>query len=106
MVTTRREQRMARGQSSKVGDTRVSPNGYHYTRTDKEWRLTHHLLAEKKLGRLLNKDERVIFVDGKRSNLSPDNLKVIVKGSGSVARQRARLTARINELTAQLNELT
>lgn len=97
---------MARGQSSKVGDTRVSPNGYHYTKCANAWRLTHHILMEKKLGRSLKKDERVVFIDRKRSNLSPDNLKVQVKGEASVARQRARLTARINELQAQLSELT
>lgn len=67
---------MARGKNAKVGDTRTAPNGYHYTRTKKGWRLTHHIVAEDKLGRPLRKDERVYFVDGDRTNIIEDNLHV------------------------------
>ncbi len=96
---------MVRGQASKVGDTRRSPNGYHNTRTADGWRLTHHLVAEKKLGRKLNSDERVTFKDGKRTNLEPDNIIVVKKGQRSREAIRARLTARIAELQAELDEL-
>ena len=67
---------MARGKNAKVGDTRTAPNGYHYTRTKKGWRLTHHLVAEKKLGRPLRKNERVYFIDNDRTNITEDNLHV------------------------------
>jgi|SRR5689334_22109609 len=97
---------MVRGQASKVGDTRTSSNGYHYTRTKDAWKLTHHLLAEEKLGRPLKGNERVVFIDKNRKNLDPTNLKVQVVGSGSTARTRARIVARIQELTAQLEELS
>lgn len=92
---------MARGQKANVGDKRVAPNGYHYTRTESGWRLTHHLVAEKKLGRPLHTDEGVYFVDGKRHNLSPDNISVREKGRGSLRRRLAQLDDRIRELTAE-----
>ena len=96
---------MPRGQAAKEGDTRVSDNGYHYTRTATEWRLTHHIIMEKTLGRKLKEDERVIFVDGKRSNLDPDNIEVREKGRGSLRRRQAIVEARIAELQAELADI-
>jgi hypothetical protein len=96
---------MARGKAAKEGDTRVAPNKYHYTRTATEWRLTHHIIAEQKLGRPLRDDERVSFKDRNRNNLSPDNLIIQVQGSGSVARRRAQIVARMSELQAELDSL-
>lgn len=94
-----------RGQKSEVGDTRVAANGYHYTKTETCWRLTHHIIMEQTLGRKLDPDERVVFKDGKRRNLDPDNLKISIKGRGSLRRKKAQLEARINELQAQLEEV-
>jgi hypothetical protein len=96
---------MARGKPSKPGDTRVSPNGYKYTRTDKKWELTHRLIAEKKLGRTLESDERVRFVDNNRENLDPDNIEVFKQGEASIERRKAQLRSRIDELQAELDEL-
>lgn len=59
-----------------VGATNVAQNGYHYTKTKDGWRLTHHLIAEKQLGRPLRKGERVYFIDNDRANLDPDNIEV------------------------------
>lgn len=94
-----------RGQVSVVGDTRVATNGYHYTKTEKGWRLTHHLMAEKKLGRSLKETERVVFADRNRKNLKPGNILVQVKGQSSNAKRKAYLVSRIQELQAQLREL-
>lgn len=94
-----------RGQKSDVGDTRVAPNGYHYTRTKEGWKLTHRLVAESKLGRSLGDDERVTFVDGDRANLDPNNLRVSKVRSGSLERRKARIEARIEELQAELREI-
>lgn len=96
---------MARGKKSKVGDTRVSPNGYHYTRTKTGWELTHRLVASKQLGRDLSPEERVRFRDGDRSNRHPDNLEVYRIKEASTERKRARIQARIDELQAQLESL-
>lgn len=96
---------MARGQRAAVGDTRVSANGYHYTNTRDGWILTHRQIAERTLGRKLNFDERVKFVDGDRTNLDPDNLEVRKVGHKSPARRRAQIEARIEEYQARIEEL-
>jgi hypothetical protein len=96
---------MARGKAAKPGDTRTAPNGYHYTRTEKEWRLTHHIVAEQTLGRPLTEDERVEFIDRDRKNLKAGNLRVIKKGRGSVRRRIAQIEERIRELEAQKADL-
>lgn len=96
---------MARGKNAKVGDTRWSDNGYHYTRCEEGWRLTHHLVAERMLGRRLAKGERVKFVDGNPKNFAKDNIAVTKMGSGSLRRRKAQLEARIEELQAELHEV-
>lgn len=96
---------MPRGQAAKIGDTHVNANGYHNTRTDTGWRLTHHIIAEKKLGRPLDGSEMVKFVDGDRSNLSPSNIEVIKKNKTSLRRRKALLEAKIEEMQAELNEI-
>lgn len=102
---------MARGQAVEVGATRVSQNGYHYTKVEKVpgtekpgWRLTHHIIAEKKLGRPLREDERVEFI-GKKSDLRPDNIRIVERGQGSVRRRIAQLEARRDEINAELAAL-
>ena len=96
---------MARGKKSKVGDTRWSKNGYHYTRTSTGWELTHRLVAEKQLGRNLTPEERVRFIDGDRTNIDPDNIQVYEIRQASKEKKKARIEARIEELQAQLEEL-
>ncbi len=96
---------MTRGQVSEVGETRTSANGYHYTRTEDGWRLTHHLIAEKQLGRRLKEDERVSFKDKNKKNLDPDNIVVNLQGRSSLHRRKAQLEARIEELKAELAAL-
>ena len=96
---------MTRGTKSEVGDTRVAPNGYKYTRTEEKWELTHRLVAEARLGRKLRYNERVRFKDKNRANLDPHNIQVFEAQEASAAKRRARIEARIDELQAQLNEL-
>jgi HNH endonuclease len=94
-----------RGSRSEVGATNVSKNGYHYTRTEDRWRLTHHLVAEKKLGRPLTDTERVVFVDGDKTNLDPSNIQVKRKATSSLRKREAQLIARIEELQGQLADV-
>lgn len=96
---------MSRGKASQIGDTRWSPNGYHYTRIAKGWELTHRILAEEKLGRELKDNERVRFVDGNRKNLDPVNIEVFEAKKSGKARRIAVLKARIEELQAELADL-
>ena len=97
---------MPRGKKSQIGDTRIAPNGYHNTRTENGWRLTHRLIVEMALGRSLREGERVRFTDGDRTNLSAKNLEVYQALEASKAKRRATLEARIDDLKAQLEELS
>ena len=95
---------MPRGQKASNGDTRVAPNGYHYTKTADVWRLTHHLVAEEKLGRSLLKAERCFFIDGDKQNLEPKNIRVEVM-SGGVDKKIEEIEEKIEELKIQLKNL-
>jgi hypothetical protein len=95
---------MGRGKTAEVGDTRVSKNGYHYTKTGTGWRLTHHLVAEEKLGRPLNENEIVQFI-GSKTNLRPDNVRVIQKRTSSLRKRKAILEERIEEMQAELDSI-
>lgn len=97
---------MVRGRRSRVGETRVAPNGYHYTRTKQGWELTHRILLRKKLGRDIESNERCRFIDGDKTNLDPDNLEVYVTKEQTAAKKRARLEAKIEELSAELQDLS
>jgi hypothetical protein len=92
---------MPRGQKAKEGDTMVNALGYHNTRTRDGWRLTHHLVAERKLGRPL-RDEIVRFKDGDKRNLDPGNIEVLAKNKQSVRRRKARLEANLVDIVMQL----
>ena len=96
---------MSRGKSAPEGATYWSQNGYHYTKRDGKFQLTHKLIMEEKLGRALLESERVRFIDGDRKNLNPDNLKVVTKGNASLSTQLARLVARRDELNAQIADI-
>lgn len=94
-----------RGKKARNGTTRTSPNGYHYTKTKGGWRLTHHIIAERTLGRLLKSGERVHFADGDRTNLSGDNLVVRKTRPKSTNSRRAHLEAKIADLQHELENL-
>lgn len=66
-----------RGKLSKVGEKRVTQNGYHQTKCVGGWRYDHHLIAEKILGRPLAKNERAKFKNGDRNDLSEDNIEIV-----------------------------
>lgn len=93
------------GKVSTVGSERVAKNGYHYTRTESGWRLTHHVIAEQKLGRAVDSSqERVRFIDGDRSNLDPSNIEVVEK-KNSKANKIKDLKSQIRYLQAELELL-
>jgi len=96
---------MPRGRVSKPGDTMVNANGYHHTRTTEGWRLTHHLIAEAKLGRPLGPGEMTRFADGDRANLDPDNIEVFERGRASIRARLAVIEARLAELYAEKAKL-
>jgi septal ring factor EnvC (AmiA/AmiB activator) len=103
---------MPKGQTAEVGTTMVNQNGYHHTKTEEGWRLTHHIVAELKLGRALEPNEMVRFQDSDRTNLDPSNIMILRRKinpkrntRNSIERQLARIEAEINHLTDKRREL-
>lgn len=95
-----------RGQPARVGATRISPNGYHYTRTiDRGWVPTARLIAEKRLNRTLRQNERVRFNDENPLNLDPDNIRVEVTKGANLKTKLARLEAKRDEIDAQIADI-
>lgn len=79
---------------------RVNNNGYVYVRIPEHPRATstgyvyeHQLVAENKLGRMLNPDEVVHHLDHNRKNNSPENLLVMTNSEH--ARLHAKETTRL-----------
>lgn len=99
------EKTMPKGTPGKDGDTNVAANGYHYTRVAGKWRLTHHLVMEKTLGRPLDKSEMVKFKDGDRTNLDPDNLETVIKKDKTARGRLAVIEQKIMELEAEREKL-
>jgi len=83
----------------------VSNNGYHYTRTERKWELTHHLIAAEKLGRPIEDDETCRFADGDRTNLHPDNIVVQSKVKKTTRKQLDALYVKRDELEQQIAHL-
>jgi hypothetical protein len=96
---------MGRGKQAEVGDTRVSQNGYHYTKTETGWRLTHHLTAEKMLGRPLAANEIVKIKNKNMPYASKNNIEVIIKRTSSLRKRKAVLEAKIADLQAELDSV-
>lgn len=98
---------MGRGKAAEVGATRVSQNGYHYTKTEKDgWRLTHHLTAEKMLGRPLRDDEMVKIQNKKEPyDNGGGNIEVIIKRTSSLRKRKAVLEAKIAEAQGELESI-
>lgn len=96
---------MSRGRSSAVGTTRVSPNGYEYTRTPDGWELTGRIIGAQIMGRKLTSDERIRYLDGNRLNNSTENIEVYTKKPSSVATQKAKLEAKMEDIRAQIEQL-
>ena len=86
---------------------RQAPNGYWYTKCESSWRLTHHLTAEKKLGRPLREDERVHFKSGftREDYDNPNAIEVVLQGKSSARRRLAQIEARIEDLQLEAEEL-
>jgi hypothetical protein len=96
---------MGKGTGAEDGTTYVAKNGYHYTKANGKYRLTHHLIAEQILGRPLQPKERVKFVDGDRTNFDPSNISASPQAKKSTRARIAALEAQRDEIDAELDEL-
>src|SRR5260370_31081887 len=99
---------MPRGQAAEVGTTFVNQNGYHHTKTeDRGFVATHVLLMEEKLGRRLEKNEFVKFLDNDRSNLEPSNLVLRTRGDAKSPQARLAVSAaRIADLQTHPDQIS
>lgn len=96
---------MGKGRNAEIGDTNVNANGYHHTKTKSGWRLTHHVIAERELGRVIDtSQEQVVFIDRDRTNLDPENISVRPR-KNSRKQRIERLKERIQVLQEELKYL-
>lgn len=93
---------MAKGKAVDNGSTRVAPNGYHYTKVNGTWRLTHHIKMEEYIGRKLRDGERVHFVTGNKLDFSKKNLRLVVQGTTTARKKVAQLEAKLQDVQADL----
>ena len=108
---------MPRGQTTEIGTENVAQNGYTWVKTETGWKYKHVLVAEKKLGRPLEQDERVAFVDHDRNNFDPKNIIVtafvkknpslttLTKIRNRLGKVEERVTQEIQEIRSALDEL-
>lgn len=94
-----------RGKRSVVGEERWTQNGYLQKRTDTGWRYVHHLIAESQARRTLRDNERVVFLDGDRKNLNPNNIAIRIKSDTTRTARITELRAKIDQMQAELDEL-
>lgn len=94
-----------RGTKVNDGATRIAPNGYHYTKQDGKWRLTHHIVYEKATGEKVDSTVTVRFKDSDRTNMAPDNLYAMPKKGVSKEARKRVIKQRIAELQRELDAL-
>jgi hypothetical protein len=96
---------MHRGAAKDVGAEFTNANGYTYVKTEHGWAPKQKVIAEEKIGRALNIDERAYFIDGDRLNLDPSNIDVkVVHDKRSPQGQLLIVQAKIDDLRSQLEE--
>jgi hypothetical protein len=94
-----------RGQKAEVGARRVAPNGYHYYKTEKGWRLTHHVVWERTTKKPIPPGFQVRFKNGDKNDYVFDNLVLVEMKPKSKAYKASLLRAKIAELQAELKIL-
>lgn len=95
---------MGRGKTAEVGDTRIAKNGYHYTKIEDGWKLTHHLTAAKVLGRPVAANETVKILD-KTKPYDVDQVQVIIKKTVTLRRRKAIIESKMEELRIELEQI-
>lgn len=77
-----------------IGSTRIDTDGYIMIKVAEpnKWQLFQRYVWEKENGRKLQKNECVVFLDGNKSNLEPDNLMAIKRSELARVNKNHRIT--------------
>lgn len=77
-----------------VGTVRITVDGYYEIKISdpNKWQLMQRYVWEKTNGRKLLKNECVVFLDGDKSNLEPDNLMAIKRSELARVNKNHRIT--------------
>lgn len=70
-----------------------------------KWELKHRLIAAQKEGRPLKTGERVIFLDGNRENLNPDNITVINTNKSNTHKKLEKLLAKLQAVLEEIEDV-
>jgi hypothetical protein len=90
-----------------IGTRKVrESDGHTVIKTDEGWRYLSHLIAEEKLRRPLRPGERVTYLDGDHTNLSPDNIGTPVAITDPAVRGAPRRTRRAPRVEVPLGDYT
>lgn len=84
-----------------LGTERSTQNGYITVKTPQGWVYKHRLIMEEKLGRELQPNEQVYFLDGNKSNFDPDNIDIRQRKQGA---KRERTLKAIQQRLYRLEE--
>lgn len=94
------------GRSPYQAGTERFVNGYVVVKqASGEWKYKHHILAEEKLGRLLESNERVCFKDGDRTNLDLSNIEIRWKLPAKRYQRQSHLRREIIRVQSTLRQL-
>jgi len=96
---------MPKGIAAPIGSQTIAQNGYTWVKTEDGWKYKHVLIAEEKLGRPLESNERVTFKDHDRNNFTLDNIVVstFVKKVPAL-RSLNKIRTRLDKVEAKFNE--
>jgi hypothetical protein len=77
-----------------VGSVRITVDGYYEIKISdpNKWQLMQRYIWEQTNGRKLQKNESVVFLDGNKSNLEPDNLMAIKRSELARVNKNHRIT--------------
>ena len=86
------------GKTRKDGKARKGAKYLRITAGPQRGRYVHDLIAEARMGRLLENDETVEHIDGNGLNVEPDNLIVVTKAVNTRLRHLRDKRARAKEI--------
>ena len=98
-----------RGSRREVGSICYNGKGYALIKIEKEgktsWKLYHQVIFEQKMGRPKRPNERLYFIDGDITNLSPDNISSRTLGENNIRRRKRVIEEKIKILQEELNSI-